>query len=101
MRDGDLELRRFSPLTPGHRGAPRRARGQALVARRLLRAQRNSRGVVEVGGELAGGVEYVEEPYEWYPSVALDSALTTALYGRLRPPHIPARERGDCACAMP
>lgn len=37
--------------------------------------------VVEVAGEFAGWVQYEEEPYEWYPSVALDIALTTSLHG--------------------
>jgi aminoglycoside 6'-N-acetyltransferase len=38
--------------------------------------------VVEVSGEPAGWVQYEEEPYHWYPSVALDIALTTGLHGR-------------------
>jgi aminoglycoside 6'-N-acetyltransferase len=38
--------------------------------------------VVEVSGELVGWVQYEEEPYARYPSVALDIALTTGLHGR-------------------
>jgi aminoglycoside 6'-N-acetyltransferase len=34
-----------------------------------------------VSGEVAGWVQYEEEPYEWYPSVAFDIALTTRLHG--------------------
>jgi aminoglycoside 6'-N-acetyltransferase len=81
MRDGDLELRRFRPED-----------AEALVA--LLgepevkrwwpdgHYESDNGWVVEVDGDLAGWVEYVEEPYEWYPSVALDIALATALHGR-------------------
>jgi aminoglycoside 6'-N-acetyltransferase len=35
-----------------------------------------------VGGEPAGWVQYEEETYEWYPSVAFDIALTARLHGR-------------------
>ncbi len=38
--------------------------------------------VVEVNEEFAGWVQYEEETYEWYPSVALDISLTTSLHGR-------------------
>jgi aminoglycoside 6'-N-acetyltransferase len=38
--------------------------------------------VIEVDGSFAGWVQYEEETYEWYPSVALDISLTTALHGR-------------------
>jgi aminoglycoside 6'-N-acetyltransferase len=38
--------------------------------------------VAEVNGAFAGWVQYEEETYEWYPSVGLDIALTTALHGR-------------------
>ena len=37
---------------------------------------------VHVDGALAGWLEYHEEAYEWYPSVAFDIALTTSLHGR-------------------
>jgi aminoglycoside 6'-N-acetyltransferase len=38
--------------------------------------------VVEVDGEFAGWLQYEEEVYEWFPRVAFDIALTTALHGR-------------------
>ncbi len=81
MRDGDLELRRFRPEDAEAL--------EALLAEPEVRRwwpdgsyERDSGWVVEVGGKLAGWVEYVEESYEWYPSVALDIALTTSLHGR-------------------
>jgi aminoglycoside 6'-N-acetyltransferase len=43
---------------------------------------RDNGWVVEANGEFAGWVQYEEETYEWYPSVALDISLTTALHGR-------------------
>jgi aminoglycoside 6'-N-acetyltransferase len=43
---------------------------------------RDNGWVAEVGGELTGWVQYEEECYAWYPSVALDVALTTRLQGR-------------------
>jgi aminoglycoside 6'-N-acetyltransferase len=81
MRDGDLELRPFRP-----EDAPAL---EALLAEPEVKRwwpdgyyERDSGWVVEVGGKLAGWVEYQEETYEWYPSVALDIALTTGLHGR-------------------
>jgi aminoglycoside 6'-N-acetyltransferase len=81
MHDGDLELRSFRP-----------ADSEALAA---LFAEpevkrwwadpeydRDHGWVVEVRGDLAGWIQYEEDTYEWYPSVALDIALTTALHGR-------------------
>jgi aminoglycoside 6'-N-acetyltransferase len=80
MRDGDLELRRF--------------RSEDAEALAVLFAEpevkrwwadgdydRNHGWVVEVDGQFAGWVQYEEEPYEWYPSVALDIALGTAFHG--------------------
>lgn len=43
---------------------------------------RDNGWVVHVDGTLAGWVQYDEEPYEWYPSVAFDIALTSALHGQ-------------------
>jgi aminoglycoside 6'-N-acetyltransferase len=81
MRDGDLELRRFRPTDAEALAA--------LFAEPEVKRwwpdddyDRDNGWVVEVGGALAGWVQYEEEPYEWYPSVALDIALTTALHGR-------------------
>jgi aminoglycoside 6'-N-acetyltransferase len=81
MRDGDLELRSF--------GSADREGLDALFAEPEVKRwwpdpdyDRDNGWVAEVGGELAGWVQYVEESYEWYPSVALDIALTTPLQGR-------------------
>jgi aminoglycoside 6'-N-acetyltransferase len=81
MRDGDLELRRFRT---GDAEAL-----QALLAEPEVKRwwpdedyDRDNGWIVEVDGDFAGWVQYEEESYEWYPSVALDIALTTALHGR-------------------
>lgn len=81
MRDGDLELR-----PPGHDDA---GAVEALLAEPEVRRwwadgdyDRDHGWVVEVGGRFAGWVQYTEEAYEWYPSVGLDIALTTAVHGQ-------------------
>ena len=81
MRDGELRLRPFEPADAGPLAA--------LLAEPEVRrwwpdgAYERERGwVIEVDGALAGWLEHEEEPYEWYPSVALDIALTSALHGR-------------------
>lgn len=81
MRDGDLELRPF-------RAADAEA-VEALLAEPEVKPWwpdaaygRETGWVIEVDGEFAGWIEYAEEPYEWYPSVALDIALTAPLHGR-------------------
>jgi aminoglycoside 6'-N-acetyltransferase len=81
MRDGDLEL---SPFHPADADALAALFAEPEVARWWPDADYDAtRGwVAEVGGALAGWLEYTEEPYEWYPSVALDIALTSALHGR-------------------
>jgi aminoglycoside 6'-N-acetyltransferase len=81
MVDGELELRPFRPED-----------AQSLAAlfeepevKRWWHGgdyDRENGWVVTVGGEIAGWVQYDEEPDEWYPSVALDIALTTSLHGR-------------------
>jgi aminoglycoside 6'-N-acetyltransferase len=38
--------------------------------------------VIEQDGELAGWLEYHEESYRWYPSVAFDIVLASRLHGR-------------------
>lgn len=81
LRDSDLELRPFA------------AADAALIAGLLAEPDvkrwwadddydREHGWVVEVDGEFAGWLQYEEETYEWYPSVALDVSLTTALHGR-------------------
>lgn len=81
LGDGDLKLRPFEPADVGLL--------QALLAEPEVRRwwpdgdyDVENGWVVEVGGEFAGWVQYVEEAYEYYPSVALDIALRTALHGR-------------------
>jgi len=81
MRDGDLELRRFRPDDA--------EAIDALLAEPDVKRwwadgdyDRDNGWVVEVGGAVAGWIQYDEESDEWYPSVALDIALTTALHGR-------------------
>jgi aminoglycoside 6'-N-acetyltransferase len=81
LRDGDLELRRPTDAD-GERLA-------ALFAEPEVRRwwfdadyDRDNGWVVDVGGEPAGWVQYEEETYEWYPSVAFDIALTSRLHGR-------------------
>jgi aminoglycoside 6'-N-acetyltransferase len=81
MRDGDLELRPFRP-------ADAEALAALLAEPEVKRwwpdghYDRDNGWVVEVRGDFGGWIEYVEETYEWYPSVALDIALATALHGR-------------------
>jgi aminoglycoside 6'-N-acetyltransferase len=80
MRDGDLELRPF-------RAEDADALAALLAEPEVKRwwpggdYDRASGWVLEVGSELAGWVQYVEESSEWYPSVSLDIALTTRLHG--------------------
>lgn len=80
MRDGDLVLRPFEPAD-----AP--AIEALLAEPEVLRwwpdrdYDREHGWVIEVGGRIAGWMEYTEETYEWYPSVGLDIALTTDLHG--------------------
>jgi aminoglycoside 6'-N-acetyltransferase len=44
--------------------------------------QRESGWMIEVDGEPAGWLEFHEEDYAWYPSVAFDIMLTSRLHGR-------------------
>src|SRR5918992_4150381 len=81
MRSGDLVLRLFGPADAEPLAA--------LFAEPAVKRwwfdedyERASGWVIEVGGEVAGWVQYEEEPYEWYPSVAFDIAITTRLHGR-------------------
>jgi aminoglycoside 6'-N-acetyltransferase len=81
MRDGELRLRPIADID---------AEGiTALLAEREVHhwwpdghCDPRRGWVVEVGGKLAGWIQYEEEPYAWFPSVAFDIALTTALHGQ-------------------
>ena len=81
MRDGELELR---PPAPADHEALRALFAEPEVRRWWADGDydRDHGWVVEVDGRLSGWVQYEEETYEWYPSVALDIALTTGLHGR-------------------
>jgi aminoglycoside 6'-N-acetyltransferase len=81
MRDGDLKLRRSRPED----AAPLAGLFAEPEVRRWWPDSdydRENGWVVEVDGEPVGWVQYEEESYEWYPSVALDIALTTACHGQ-------------------
>jgi aminoglycoside 6'-N-acetyltransferase len=81
MRDGDLELRSF--MSADSEGLDELfAEPEVKLWWRDPDYDRDNGWVAEVAGELAGWVQYEEECYEWYPSVALDIALTTLLEGR-------------------
>ena len=43
--------------------------------------ERDTGWVIEVDGEPSGWLEYHEEDYAWYPSVAFDIVLTSTLHG--------------------
>jgi aminoglycoside 6'-N-acetyltransferase len=79
--DGDLELRLF-------RETDADALGRILAEPEVRRwwpapdyvAERG--WVIALGGETAGWLEYHEEDYRWYPSVAFDIFLASRLHGR-------------------
>jgi aminoglycoside 6'-N-acetyltransferase len=81
LRDGDLTLRRFEPADAE---ALEAMFAEPEVKRWWVDSDydRENGWVVEVDGEVAGWVQYEEDTYEWYPSVALDIALKTGLHGR-------------------
>jgi aminoglycoside 6'-N-acetyltransferase len=81
MRDGDLLLR---PFEAGDEAAIDAFLAEPEVKRWWVDSdyERDHGWVVEVEGSVAGWVQYEEETYEWYPSVALDVSLTTSLHGR-------------------
>jgi aminoglycoside 6'-N-acetyltransferase len=81
MRDRELQLRPFRP-------ADREAL-EAMFAEPEVKHwwedsdfDTDNGWVIEVDGELAGWLQYEEETYEWYPSVAFDIALRSALHAR-------------------
>lgn len=82
MRDGELELR-------PPESADDHARIAALLEEPDVKRwwadgdyERDHGWQIEVDGAFAGWVQYEEETYPSYPSVALDISLTTALHGR-------------------
>lgn len=81
MRDGELLLR--APTPSDHEAV------RALLAEPEVRYwwedqdyDADNGWVVDVDGEVAGWLQYEEETYEWYPSVAFDIALGTRFHGR-------------------
>jgi aminoglycoside 6'-N-acetyltransferase len=81
LQDGDLQLR---PFTPGDAPAIEAMLAEPEVKRWWADGdyEREHGWVIEVDGEYAGWIQYEEETYEWYPSVALDISLSTARQGR-------------------
>jgi aminoglycoside 6'-N-acetyltransferase len=81
LTDGDLSLRAFGIADEAFLLAMLR---EPEVAHwwPVPDFERDTGWVVEVGGEPSGWLEYHEEDYAWYPSVAFDIALTSALHGR-------------------
>jgi aminoglycoside 6'-N-acetyltransferase len=80
LRDGDITLRPFE-------SADEETMAAFLAEPDVKRwwadgdYERDHGWVVEVDGSFGGWVQYEEETYEWYPSVALDISLTTSLHG--------------------
>lgn len=81
MRDGELELR---PPRPDDDEALAAMFAEPEVRRWWLDGdwERDSGWVIDVDGEPAGWLQYEEESYAWYPSVAFDIALRSAMHGR-------------------
>lgn len=81
MRDGELLLRAFAPEDE----SGLEAMFEEPEVRRWWPVPdyvRDSGWVLCVADALAGWLEYHDEPYVWYPSVAFDIALTSRLHGR-------------------
>jgi aminoglycoside 6'-N-acetyltransferase len=81
MRDGDMVLRE---LRPGDEQLVSAIIEEPDVKRWWGDGdwEREHGFVIEVDGQVAGWLQYEEESYEWYPSVAFDISLTTELHGR-------------------
>jgi aminoglycoside 6'-N-acetyltransferase len=81
LAEGDIVLR---PFRPEDEAALLAILREPEVARwwPVPDYVRDSGWIVEVGGEPAGWLEYHEEDYAWYPSVAFDILLTSSLHGR-------------------
>jgi aminoglycoside 6'-N-acetyltransferase len=80
LRDGDITLR---PFESADEETMARFLAEPAVKRWWADSdyEREHGWVIEVDGSFAGWVQYEEETYEWYPSVALDISLTTSLHG--------------------
>jgi aminoglycoside 6'-N-acetyltransferase len=81
MRDGDLLLRPFT----AEDDATLTAMFEEPEVKRWWPVPdyvRDSGWTVEVAGVARGWLEYHEEAYEWYPSVAFDIALASQLHGQ-------------------
>ena len=80
LADGELVLR---PRRPGDAAAIAALLAEPEVGRWWPDGEADDDGwVIEVDGAFAGWLQACEEPGEWFPSVALDIGLTTALHGR-------------------
>src|SRR3954465_8500189 len=81
LKDSDIELR---PFAPADEPAMESMMAEPDVKKWWADADfdRDPSWVVEVEGEFAGWIQYEEESYEWYPSVALDITFTTPFHGR-------------------
>ena len=81
LTDGELSLR---ALGEGDEEAVLAMLAEPEVARWWPTPDfvRDSGWVIAVDGAAAGWLEYHEEDYAWYPSVAFDIVLTSSLHGR-------------------
>src|SRR3954452_21462057 len=81
MSEGELELR---PFQPEDEEAVLAMLAEPEVVRwwPVPDFERDTGWVVLVDSEPSGWLEYHEEEYTWYPSVAFDIALATSLHGR-------------------
>ena len=81
LSEGDVALR---PMRPEDQETLLALLGEPEVARwwPVPDFERDTGWVIEIAGEPSGWLEYHEEDYAWYPSVAFDIALTTPAHGR-------------------
>ena len=81
LAEGDITLR---PLGPGDEETLLAILREPEVARwwPVPDYERDTGWIIEVGGKPSGWLEYHEEDYAWYPSVAFDIVLTSSLHGR-------------------
>ncbi|HXB14300.1 MAG TPA: GNAT family protein [Solirubrobacteraceae bacterium] len=80
LAEGDIALRAFGPDDEATLLA---MLSEPEVARwwPVPDFQRDAGWIIEVDGEPSGWLEYHEEDYAWYPSVAFDIMLTSSLHG--------------------